>query len=63
MAFAPLGSDDQAAAMALGRADLKWVLSDNDVSEEVQGVIYQAGFCRMSTFIGLGESRTRSATH
>eukprot|EP00973_Karenia_brevis_P014545 1984808-Karenia_brevis.AAC.1 len=44
--------------MAMGRADLKWVLSDNEVSDEVQGVIYHAGFCKMSTFLGLGESRT-----
>eukprot|EP00973_Karenia_brevis_P046742 6486171-Karenia_brevis.AAC.1 len=43
--------------MALGRADLKWVLSDNEVSEEVRGVIYHAGFCKMSIFLGLGESR------
>eukprot|EP00973_Karenia_brevis_P087396 12116322-Karenia_brevis.AAC.1 len=29
--------------MAMGQTDLKWVLSNNEVSMEVRGVIYQKG--------------------
>eukprot|EP00973_Karenia_brevis_P053950 7493536-Karenia_brevis.AAC.1 len=57
MPFIPLGADVQAKALEKGKADLKWVLADNEVSEEVQATIFELGFCRLSTFLGLGETR------
>eukprot|EP00973_Karenia_brevis_P079310 11005548-Karenia_brevis.AAC.1 len=57
MPFIPLEDEVQARAMQKGKADLKWILADNEVSEEeVQGVIYEYGFCNSSTFLGLGET-------
>eukprot|EP00973_Karenia_brevis_P054278 7541864-Karenia_brevis.AAC.1 len=43
--------------MMKGKADLKWILADNEVTEDVQAVIYEYGFCKLSTFLGLGETR------
>eukprot|EP00973_Karenia_brevis_P046333 6425021-Karenia_brevis.AAC.1 len=57
MPFIPLEDDVQARAMQKGKADLKWILADNEVSEEVQATIYEYGFCKLATFLGLGESR------
>eukprot|EP00973_Karenia_brevis_P051902 7208915-Karenia_brevis.AAC.1 len=52
-----LNAADKAAALAQGQADLKFLLSDNDIDEEAQAVIFEAGFTRVRTFLGLGESR------
>eukprot|EP00973_Karenia_brevis_P081066 11242592-Karenia_brevis.AAC.1 len=58
MPFIPLDADAQAKALEKGKADLKWVLADNEMSEEVQATILELGFCKLSTFLGLGETRS-----
>ena len=57
MAFVPLAADVQQAAMEKGKPDLKWILSDQEVPETIQGVLFEAGVTKASTFMGLGEDR------
>eukprot|EP00973_Karenia_brevis_P066923 9303757-Karenia_brevis.AAC.1 len=57
MPFRPLGDEAQAAAMKRARADLRFVMKDNEVSEEVQGVLYHNGFDKLKSFVGIGETR------
>eukprot|EP00973_Karenia_brevis_P081859 11349077-Karenia_brevis.AAC.1 len=57
MPFIPLEEDEQAKALKGGRADLKWLMADNEVSEDIQAVMFAGGFDRLSTFMGLGETR------
>ena len=53
-----ISADERAAAIGSASSDLKWVLADNEVSEEVQGVLYHVGVNRLKIFSGLGENRT-----
>eukprot|EP00973_Karenia_brevis_P023895 3294883-Karenia_brevis.AAC.1 len=57
MPFIPLEAEVQAKALEKGKAGLKWVVSDNEGSEEVQATLFEMGFCKLSTFLGLGETR------
>eukprot|EP00973_Karenia_brevis_P035064 4836974-Karenia_brevis.AAC.1 len=57
MPFIPLSDEDRTTALKAGRADLRWVLADNEVSEDIQAVIFSGGLCRLNTFLGLGETR------
>eukprot|EP00973_Karenia_brevis_P024574 3389619-Karenia_brevis.AAC.1 len=36
MPFIPLEEEEQAKALKGGRADVKWLLADNEVSEDIQ---------------------------
>eukprot|EP00973_Karenia_brevis_P081221 11261423-Karenia_brevis.AAC.1 len=47
MPFAPLGDEEREDALKAGRADLKWVLADNEVSEDVQAALFAGGFCKL----------------
>ena len=50
--------EEKIAAMARAQSDLKWLLADNEVPEQVQAVIFHLGFHKLKIFLGLGESRT-----
>eukprot|EP00973_Karenia_brevis_P044183 6121147-Karenia_brevis.AAC.1 len=56
MPFVRFGDEEREDALKTGRADLKWVLAD--VAEDVQAALFAGGFCKLSTFVGLGEWRT-----
>eukprot|EP00973_Karenia_brevis_P045081 6243970-Karenia_brevis.AAC.1 len=58
MPFVPRGDEEREDALKAKRADFKWALADNEVSEEVQGANFAGGFCKLSTFVGLGETKT-----
>eukprot|EP00973_Karenia_brevis_P080897 11222732-Karenia_brevis.AAC.1 len=57
MPFVPLWEGEREEALKSGRADLKWVLADNEVSEDGQATLFARGFCKLSTFVGLGKTR------
>ena len=48
MLFAPLEDSDREQALKAGRADLKWLMADNEVTEEIQATLYAGGFDRLS---------------
>ena len=41
--------------MALGDSDLKWVLAENEVTDELQAVLLHNRFKSLKLFVGLGE--------
>ena len=44
-------------AIAAAESDLKWHMAEHNVPEEVQAVIFHAGFRKSRAFVGLGETR------
>ena len=57
MPLLTLTADQTTAAMASGSSDLKWILADCEVSNEVQAVLFHLGFTKIRVFAGLGETR------
>jgi len=53
-----LSDAEKTAAEAAAHSDLKWLMSDNEVPQAVQQVLYHGGYTKMKIFAGLGESRT-----
>jgi hypothetical protein len=43
--------------MAMGDSDLKWVLAENEVTDELQAVLLHNRFKSLKLFVGLGEDR------
>eukprot|EP00973_Karenia_brevis_P054033 7505475-Karenia_brevis.AAC.1 len=62
MLFTVLAPDVKATALAGGQADLKFILFDNDIGDVAQAIIFNAGFARVKTFLGIGESREEVRT-
>ena len=57
MPLATLTAEQTAEAMRSGESDLKWLLSDNEVSMELQALLFHHKFNKMKVFLGLGENR------
>lgn len=53
-----LTEEQQQAALLSASSDLKWLLADHRVSEEVQVVLYHYNFSTLPMFQGLGDTRT-----
>eukprot|EP00973_Karenia_brevis_P082186 11394040-Karenia_brevis.AAC.1 len=62
MVFTVLAPDVKATALANGQADLKFILSDNDIGDDAQAILFHAGFTRVKTFLGIGETREEVRT-
>eukprot|EP00973_Karenia_brevis_P003208 442584-Karenia_brevis.AAC.1 len=58
MPLQTLEPEAQTEASEKARADLRFVMKDNEVSEEVQAVLYASGFDTLKSFVGLGETRS-----
>ena len=57
MPLRALAEDEAKEALTKGESDLRWILSDNDVPDIVQAVLYHAGYVKLRMFSGIGESR------
>ena len=57
MPIQAISDEQKAAAMAAGASDLKWLLADNQVSDEIQAVLFHFRFTSLKMFTGLGDSR------
>ena len=57
MPLIAVAPDEAKAANAKAQSDLRWLLGDNEVTEEVQTALYHQGFARLKIFRGLGEDR------
>eukprot|EP00973_Karenia_brevis_P082021 11371786-Karenia_brevis.AAC.1 len=62
MVFALLAPDVRATSLASGQSDLKFILSDNDLGNDAQAIIFRAGFARARTCLGTRESREEVRT-
>ena len=62
MPLVHLSAEDKSKAMESASSDLKWLLADNDVSEDIQAVLFHVGVRHMKIFSGLGESRAEVRT-
>ena len=57
MPLIAVAPDEAKAANAKAQSDLRWLLGDNEVTEEVQTALYHQGFAKLKIFRGLGEDR------
>ena len=53
-----IGAEEARTVQSKAQSDLRWLLSDNEVNEDVQTALFHSGFQRLKIFRGIGEERT-----
>ena len=57
MPLAALTAGEREAALAAAQSDVKWLLADAGVGDDLQAVLYHNGFTSTRLFVGLAETR------
>ena len=56
-----LGEAEKQAAVKGVDSDLRWLLSDNDVDDDIQVVLHHFGIKKMKTFAGIGDDAAQES--
>ena len=57
MPLPTISEEDAKKALESVQSNLRWILDDNEVEQDVQVALYHVGFVKLRIFVGPGESR------